>query len=173
MTDLQPVAVSIDGKSLARAIRDLGATHILCVPDTNLRTAIAHLQADYGDRFILTCTEDEAVGVNAGLHMTGWRPAMVIQNNGLFAMVNTLKAISLDAQVPTFLVIGQYGRDPALPVEQNRLRSVRLLEPTLATWGVPFARIDTPQDTARLRGLWDVAQTTSGPAAAIVGAATG
>lgn len=167
-----PVAVSMDGAVLARAIRDLGATHVLCVPDTNLRTAIATLQADYGDAFILACTEDEAVGINAGLYMAGHRPVMVIQNNGLFAMVNTLKAISLDAQVPNFMVIGQYGRDVHVPAEANRLRAVRLLEPTLATWGVPFVRIDSTQDVPRMRAVWDASHAARGPAAAIIGAPT-
>lgn len=166
------LAVSIDGGVLARAIRKLGATHVLCIPDTNLRTAIAALQSDYGSDFILASTEDEAVGITAGLYMTGKKPLMVIQNNGLFAMVNTLKAISLDAQVPTFLVIGQYGRNTNLPVEANRLRSVRLLEPTLATWGVPFVRVDSGQDVDRMQAMWDAAYHARGPAAAIIGAPT-
>jgi hypothetical protein len=86
--------------------------------------------------------------------------------------LNTLKAIALDARVPTFMVIGQYGRDVALPVEQNRLRQVRMLEPTLATWGVPSFRLETPQDLPNLRLAYDRAHAERGPAAAIIGAPT-
>ena len=38
--------------------------------------------------------------MNAGLYMGGENPMMCIQNNGIFASVNTLKAIALDAKVP-------------------------------------------------------------------------
>ena len=65
------------------------------------------------------CTEDEAMGINAGLYMTGHRPMLLIQNNGLYACVNTLKAIALDAQVPTFMLIGQFGRDVNKRVEDS------------------------------------------------------
>lgn len=167
-----PCAVAIDGKVLADAIRALGPTHVICVPDTNLKSAIAALSGLPAPRMLTVCTEDEAMGINAGLYIAGHRPMLLIQNNGLFACVNTLKSIALDAQVPTFMVIGQYGRDVSKPVEDNRLRAVRLLEPTLSVWGVPFARLDSAQDLPRLRALWDRAWADKGPAAALIGAPT-
>jgi sulfopyruvate decarboxylase subunit alpha len=170
--DAGPLAISIDGGVLAEAIRALGATHIICVPDTNLKTAIATLAAMTTPRMLTVCTEDEAMGINAGLYMAGHKPMLLIQNNGLFAAVNTLKSIAVDAQVPTFMVIGQYGRDVNKPIEENNLRAVRLLEPTLKVWDVPFARIESAQDLPQLRVLWDQAWTNKGPTAALVGAPT-
>ena len=58
--DAGPLAISIDGGVLAEAIRALGATHIICVPDTNLKTAIATLAAMTTPRMLTVCTEDEA-----------------------------------------------------------------------------------------------------------------
>lgn len=167
-----PPAVPIDGKVLAEAIAALGVSHVLCVPDTNLRTAIAALATMQRPRMIPVCTEDEAIGINAGLYIAGHRPMLLIQNNGLYACLNTLKAISLDAKVPTFFVIGQYGREVAKRPEDNRLRQVRLLEPTLDTWGVPHYRLENPQDLANLRLAFDRAHAERGPAAAIIGAPT-
>lgn len=171
-TDAGPLAVSIDGRLLAEAIKALGTTHVICVPDTNLKSAIATLAGMATPRMLTVCTEDEAMCINAGLYMTGHRPMLLIQNNGLFAAVNSLKSIALDAQVPTFMVIGQYGRDVNKPVEENRLRAVRLLEPTLSVWGVPFARIDSAQDLPQLRVLWERAWASKGPTAALIGAPT-
>jgi sulfopyruvate decarboxylase subunit alpha len=167
-----PLAISVDGGVLAEAIRALGATHIVCVPDTFLRSAIAELVAKGSPCMLTVCTEDEAMGINAGLYMAGHKPMLLIQNNGLFASVNTLKSIAVDAQVPTFMVIGQYGRDVNKPIEENPLRAVRLLEPTLRVWDVPFARIESAQDLPLLRALWDQAWAENRPAAALIGAPT-
>jgi sulfopyruvate decarboxylase TPP-binding subunit len=112
------------------------------------------------------------MGINAGLYMTGHRPMLLIQNNGLYACLNTLKAIPLDAQVPTFMLIGQFGRDVNKTVEANPRRAVNRLEPTLEVWGVPFVRLEGPADLPNLQTAWDIAWSTKGPSAAIVGAPT-
>ena len=171
-TTAGPVAVSIDGVALARAVRALGPTHIICVPDTVQKSAIAELAAHAPPQLIYCCTEDEAMGINAGLYMTGHRPMLLIQNNGLYACLNTLKAIPLDAQVPTFMLIGQFGRDVNKTVEANPRRAVNRLEPTLEVWGVPFVRLEGPADLPNLQTAWDIAWSTKGPSAAIVGAPT-
>jgi len=166
------IALPIDGRSIADEIRALGVSHIVCIPDTNLKTVIADLHRPGSPQMIYACTEDEAMGINAGLYVTGHRPMLLIQNNGLLACINTLKAIALDSKVPTLMLIGQFARRVNLKVEDNPLRAVRLLEPTLDTWGVPYFRLEVPDDLPNLRKAWDTAWTTSGPAAAIVGAPT-
>jgi sulfopyruvate decarboxylase TPP-binding subunit len=165
-------AAGIAGTALADAIRALGVTHIICVPDTNLRTTISALSEHDVPRFIYSCTEDEALGINTGLYITGHRPMLLIQNNGLYACINTLKAMPLDAQVPTFLLIGQFGRDVTKPVEANPRRAVNRLEPTLETWGVPHFRVETIDDLPNVKRAWETAWENRGPAAAIVGAPT-
>ncbi len=165
-------ASEIDGSILAAAVRAIGASHIICVPDTNLRTTIAALHADGGPRFIYPCTEDEAIGINAGLYITGHKPMLLIQNNGLYACINTLKAMPLDAQIPTFFLIGQFGRDITKPVEENSRRAVNRLEPTLSAWSVPYYRIETADDIGKVQLAWDEAWESRGPTAAIVGAPT-
>lgn len=172
LTTANLVAQSIEGRLLANAIRDLGITHVLSVPDTNLRTVIAHLGAGTQPQMMYVCTEDEALGINAGLYITGHKPMLLIQNNGLYACMNTLKALALDAQVPTFMLIGQFGRDVTKTVESNSKRMVHRLEPTLTTWGVPFFRIEGPDDIGNMRRAWDIAWNKKGPAAAIIGAPT-
>jgi sulfopyruvate decarboxylase TPP-binding subunit len=165
-------ATALDGVQLADAVRALGVSHIICIPDTNLRTTIASLVAAEPPRMIYACTEDEAIGIHTGLYITGHKPMLLIQNNGLYACINTLKAMPLDAQIPTFFLIGQFGRDAKLAVEDNPRRAVHRLEPTLATWDVPFFRIESPDDIGNVRRAWDTAWQRLGPAAAIVGAPT-
>lgn len=167
-----PKALAIEGRKLARAVADLGVTHVVIVPDTNLKSAISALHEYRSLQIIYACTEDEAMGINAGLYMAGRKPMLLVQNNGLFACVNTLKSIALDACVPTFMLIGQYGRDVTKDIESNRLRAVRLLEPTLAVWDVPSFRIDKDEDLPALRTAWDLCRSRKGPTAAVVGAPT-
>ncbi len=167
-----PMVIGIDGRLLADTIAALRPTHILCVPDTNLKSAIAALTQMPTLRLLNVCTEDEAMGINAGLYMAGHRPMLLMQNNGAFASLNTLKSIALDARVPTFMVIGQYGRDVNKSAKENQLRAVRLLEPTLSVWSVPAAQIESPQDLSQLRAMWDRAWSEKCPTAAIIGAPT-
>jgi sulfopyruvate decarboxylase subunit alpha len=167
-----PVALSISGEAIAQAIKDIGITHVITVPDTYIKSTIAALEQPGMPKMVYVCTEDEAMGVNAGLHIAGHKPMMLIQNNGLYACVNTLKTIALDAQVPTFILIGQYLRDVTKTVEDNKPRAVRLLEPTLKVWDVPIFRLERPEDVGNIRLAWELSQKNQGPTAAIVGAPT-
>jgi sulfopyruvate decarboxylase TPP-binding subunit len=166
------VAISIDGSVLAREIAGLGITHVITVPDTIQKTLIAALEKQGSPKMLYVSTEDEAVGINAGLYIAGRNPMLLIQNKGLYACVNALRGIALEASVPTLMLVGQHTRDVTKPVEQNASRSVRLLEPMLAALGIPFFRMESPQELGALRNAWQRAQEDRGPAAAIVGAPT-
>src|SRR5690606_24282105 len=115
------LAISIPAQQLLNAIAAVGVTHVITVPDTHMKSLLDLMAEQDAVRLLTVCTEDEAIGINAGLFIAGHRPMMLIQNNGLYACVNALKAIALDAQVPTVMLIGQYGRDTSTPVEENRL----------------------------------------------------
>lgn len=166
------VAISIDGQVLARAIAALGITHVITVPDTVQKTLIVALEEQGAPKMLYVSTEDEAVGINAGLYIAGRKPMLLIQNKGLFACVNALRGIALEASVPTMMLVGQHTRDVAKPVEQNVSRSVRLLEPMLAALEIPFFRMESPQDLGALRDAWQRAEACRCPAAAILGAPT-
>ena len=171
-TPAEPAARGVEASVIHAELRALGIDHVVCIPDSYQKTLIALLQDDPGIRFITACTEDEAMGINAGLYVGGKNPMLVIQNNGIFASINTIKAIPLDARVPTFIFVGQYQRDPALPIEESKSRAVRMVEPTLDTWGVPHYRLEGPQDVGNIRAAYERAHETMGPSALIVGAPT-
>ena len=172
MTEAPKVATGVSAETIAAEIDALGITHVVCVPDSFQRTLIARWQAGYGPRFIGVCTEDEGMGVNAGLYMGGKNPMMCIQNNGIFASINTLKAIALDAKVPTFIMVGQFQRDVNKTIEEQSSRAVRMLEPTLDSWGVPYWRIEGPDDISGIRNAYERAWADQGPAVVIIGAPT-
>lgn len=166
-------ARSLDPAALLRAIRAVGITQVITVPDTHQRTLLALLAEADDPRLITVCTEDEAIGINAGLYAGGARPMLLMQNNGLYACLNTLKAIPLDARVPTFMLIGEHGRDLALPSRENADLSVRMLEPTLELWRVPYYRLERPEDLSSFKHAYGRCQDSGGPVAVLVGAPTG
>ncbi|MGH9752962.1 MAG: thiamine pyrophosphate-binding protein [Blastocatellia bacterium] len=165
-------ARAVDAQALLDAIRSAGITHVITVPDTHQRTLLALLAETDRPKLITVCAEDEAIGVNAGLYIGGARPMLLIQNNGLYACLNTLKAIPLDAEVPTFMLIGEHGRDVTRPSRENADRAARMLEPTLEAWSVPYYRLEGPEDLDSFERAYRQCQEQGGPVALLVGAPT-
>jgi len=143
-------AESVPAELLHAAIRSLGITHIVTVPDTHQKTLLARLFEDPEIRVVTLSTEDDAIGVTAGLYMGGAVPMMIIQQLGVFASINSLRGIALDMNVPTLIMAGLFGRDVSKSTAENRSRSVRLVEPLLDSLEVPHYAIDGAGDV----GLW-------------------
>jgi sulfopyruvate decarboxylase TPP-binding subunit len=165
-------AESVPAEILHQAIRDLGITHVVTVPDTHQKTLLARLFEDGDIRVVTVATEDDAFGVTAGLYMGGAVPMMVIQQLGVFAGVNALRGIALDMNVPTLVLAGLFGRDVSKPTSENRARSVRLVEPLLDSLEVPHYAIDGPDDAGLLRQAFDESRVRNGPVIVFVGAPT-
>lgn len=171
-TQTTNVADSIPAALLHDVIRDLGVTHVLSVPDTHQKTLLALLMSDEAFSTITLSTEDEALCVNAGLWIGGAEPLVVIQNVGLFAAMNVLRGVSMDMNVPTCMLVGQYGREVDRPVEESATSGVRLIEPLLQTLGVSFYRVDHEADVGLLRTAFDESRRERKPVVILIGAPT-
>jgi sulfopyruvate decarboxylase subunit alpha len=166
------VAVSVPAETLHREIKQFGITHVVTVPDTHQRSLLARLFVDPEIRTITVATEDEAMGVNAGLYMGGATPMLVIQQLGLFASVNTLRGLALDMNVPTFIMAGLYGRDVSKTVDDNPQRSVHQIAPLLEALDVPHYLLEGPNDVRIVRRAFQQSRETSGPVVVLIGAPT-
>src|SRR6266571_5689304 len=165
-------AKSVPAELLHEAIRELGVTHVVTVPDTHQRTLLDRLYEDPDIRVITVTTEDDAIGVNAGLYMGGAVPMLVVQQLGLFASMNALRGIALDMNVPTLILAGLFGRDVSKSTADNRARSVRLVGPLLDSVEVPHYAIDGPGDVGCIKAAFDESRTRCGPVVVFVGAPT-
>jgi sulfopyruvate decarboxylase TPP-binding subunit len=156
------------------ALRDAGCDHVVTVPDWVQIAMHQRLEAgEPGLPVIGCCAEDQAVTVAAGLTIGGRRPVVVVQNQGLYACVNTIRAVALDARVPLVFMVGQFGRetanfgrDPAL----SRRRMVSLLEPLLGAMGVASWRLETAADLAHVATAFAHAHAQRTAAVLVVGA---
>jgi sulfopyruvate decarboxylase TPP-binding subunit len=171
-TSTTPFADSVPASVLHKAVVALGVTHVLTVPDTHQKTLLASLMQDTSLSTLTFSTEDEAICVNAGLWIGGAEPIVLIQNVGLFAAMNALRGVAMDMRVPTCLVVGQYGRDVNLPIEQDPGSANRLIEPVLSTMDVPHYRLDHGADIGVLQTAFARSRAERRPVVVLIGAPT-
>lgn len=163
----------ISASGLMGALQQAEVTHFVTVPDfvqLALHQAIEH--GDGAMSLVRTCNEDQAVCTAAGLTVGGRSPVIAVQNQGFYACINTVRAVALDARIPTIFLIGQFGRETVnfgAPTRASRRRVVSLLEPMLDTLGIPFWRLENEGDLGTVEEAFFVARSSRRAAALIVG----
>ena len=172
MVEARAVAVSVPAGVIVDELRKLGITHVINVPDTHQRTLLAELSRQSDIRLVTACTEDEAIAINAGLWIGGQRPVLSIQQVGLLAALNNVKGIAMDARIPTCMLVGYFGRDVNRPARDNPATAVRLIEPTLETWGVAYFPLERPEDVRAIADAYRFSVEHSGPSVVLIGAPT-
>jgi sulfopyruvate decarboxylase TPP-binding subunit len=172
MVQAEPVAMPVSARAIVGELLMLGVTHVINVPDTHQRTVLEELTRQSRMRVVTACTEDEAIAINAGLWIGGQRPVLSIQHVGLLAAMNNLKGIAMDAHIPTCILVGYFARDVTRPARDNASTAVRLIEPTLDAWGVPYFPLEAPGDLTAISAAYRHSQETLGPAVVLIGAPT-
>jgi sulfopyruvate decarboxylase subunit alpha len=172
MVQAAPVALSVSAGAIVRELQALGISHVINVPDTHQRTVLSELARQSQIRVLTACTEDEAIAINAGLYIGGQRPMLSIQQVGLLAALNNVKGISMDASIPTCMLVGYFGRDVTRTARDNAARAVSLIEPTLDTWGVPYFPLEGPDDLPAIATAYQHSLDHLGPSVVLVGAPT-
>lgn len=164
---------SVPASEFIGAFKRCGIEYVTTVPDM-LQIALhkALNQAESGIRSINCSTEDQAVETAAGLYAGGKKAAILVQNQGFFAAINSVRALGLDGRIPLFMVIGQFGREwnnlSQDPRKSKRLM-VRMLEPLLETLDIPYWRAEGPNDAQNIELACRAAFDQSRPTALIVG----
>ncbi len=172
MAETAAVAISVPAEAIVREIEALGITHVVNVPDTHQKSVLAVLARRSHPTLITACTEDEAVGVNAGLYVGGKRPMLLIQNTGLLASINCIKGIAMDAGIPTFMLVGLFSRDVTRTPADDPKRVVNRIGPTLDTWDIPWYPLERPDQIGAIAEAYQRSLEIRGPTVALVGAPT-
>lgn len=166
------VATSVPAEDILRQLYALDITDVINVPDTHQRTLLAALARQDRIRLLTVATEDEAIGINAGLYIGGRRPVVSIQQTGLLAAMNTVKGIALDARIPTCMLVGYFARDVTKPARENAARVIHLIEPTLDVWQIAYFPLESPSDITAIPAAYRHSVEQRGPAVVLVGAPT-
>ncbi|QBR04230.1 thiamine pyrophosphate-binding protein [Paraburkholderia pallida] len=163
----------IPASAMIEAFGRAGVSHFVTVPDfVQLALHQAVERGDGGMTLVRACNEDQAVCTAAGLTIAGAKPLIVVQNQGFYACINSVRAVALDAGIPSIFLIGQFGREHdnyGQPTTASRRRVVNLLEPVLGALGVPHWPLEQEADLDAVEAAVHSARTRGGPAALVIG----
>lgn len=163
----------LGGRAAVAALRRNRVDHVITVPDWVQLAMHAQLaQGADGIRLLNLCSENQCITLGAGLTLGGRRPMLVMQNQGLYNCINTLRAVCMDAHIPLVFMVGQFGREYAnlgQDPRQSRRTMVRILEPVLETLDLPFWRMDSADDLDRIEEAYATAHQHRTAALLLVG----
>lgn len=166
------VAVGVDSALIIAELARRGLRWVVTVPDTHQRTLLARIAAAPDFRLTTAATEDEAIGICAGLWWGGVEPLLLVQHAGLFASVNTLRGIGIDMGIPITALAGLYARDPAVSPAESRGSMNRLVIPLLDTLDIPFELMESSWGLGSIGRMQTLARERARPAIVLVGAET-
>jgi sulfopyruvate decarboxylase subunit alpha len=167
----------ISASAAVAALQRNGVDHVVTVPDWVQLSLHDRLHRGVaGIRLINATNENQCVTLAAGLTIGGCKPMLVMQNQGLYNAVNTLRAVCLDAHIPLVFMVGQFGREYAnvgQDPRQSRRTMVRIMEPLLEAIGVPFRRVESDADFEAVDQAYEQAQRDHTAVVLLIGAPMG
>jgi sulfopyruvate decarboxylase alpha subunit len=134
-------------KSVAAGLMQGGIQHVVYVPDTPLSSILRRLEAEGRVPLTLATREEEGIGIAAGLHLGGQRPAVLMQSSGLGNAINALGSLLISYQIPVLLVISLRGELGEWNVAQVPMG--RAVRPILDALGIQHVTPTGTQDLER------------------------
>ena len=92
---------AVPASEFIKAFERCGIEYVTTVPDM-LQIALHNALEEPGSkiRSINCSTEDQAIETAAGLYAGGKKVAVLVQNQGFFAAINSVRALGLDGRIP-------------------------------------------------------------------------
>ena len=145
-----------------RTLVSAGITHVVGLPDSISGPLFDAVSRHPAMRLVTVTREGEAFAIACGLWIGGAHPLVVIQNTGFLESGDSLRGTAqrMAAPIPMLITGRGYRKMLAAGVSPDDEKTSELLtradvdstalytEPTLAAWGVPFARCAGDDDPA-------------------------
>lgn len=129
------------GQQICTALKRLGFTHVVWLPDSALGAWEEDLESDPELQLVRVSREGEAWQIAAGLLVGGKRPMVMIQCTGLFESGDAMRNVLFDMQLPLCALIGYRSY-----LSENSSDSARrFTEPVLKAWDLDYLLIDAPE----------------------------
>jgi sulfopyruvate decarboxylase TPP-binding subunit len=179
--------MQVDGGHLLDVLIEGGMTHLVGLPDTISSALVDAVECHEDVRYVPVTREGEAFAVAAGLWVGGAEPVVVIQNTGLLESGDSLRGTAVRMGVPLLCLItyrgyatmAAAGLEPGLEprsgaLEQSALvrpdvdTTALLTEPTLRSWEIPTAFVDSREDLPTVIKMWERARLDSRPVAVLL-----
>lgn len=154
-------------KLIYQALKASGVRLLSALPETWLVHLIRMAEDDPEMRLVRLAKEEEAVGISAGAHLAGVKSAMLMQNHGFLAAINSIVSFAHLYKIPLLMLIsyrGTFGeRDPWQTEGGN------VTEPLLRALGIPYLFLDDPAAVAkRIREAQTLAESSLRPVALLL-----
>lgn len=143
------IATAVPADVVLAAIREVGFTHVVTVPDTHQKTVLDALD-QAGLPVVRAATEDDVAGICAGLWMADRKPLALIQQLGLFAGANAIRGVTHDMRIPLAVLAGMYGREVDRTVEDSDNSAVRLCLPLLDALELRWRLVEGPEQADQI-----------------------
>ena len=155
-----------DGREVVQTLKQLGVTHVVWLPDSEIGAWESALVAEPSIRLVRACREGEVLGITAGLIIGGARPVAMIQCTGMFEAGDALRNVVHDLGLPLFLVIGyrSYLDREKIPNDSAR----EFAEPILKAWRIPYRLLERAEQLRELAEQYRESQAKGTAAAVLV-----
>ena len=152
------------GREIATTLTELGVTHAIWVPDSEMGAWEAELEAAKALTLLRVCREGEAWPLAAGLHLGGAAPLVIMQVTGLFESGDALRNVLFDLELPIFAILGARSWS----VKGSRDSARRFSLPILDAWGIDRAIVERPGDEPELAAHYRRCRQAGRPGAVLV-----
>jgi sulfopyruvate decarboxylase subunit alpha len=152
-------------QQILAGLKEAGIDLVSSVPDINMLQLINLLYEDKQIMHVPVGREEEGVGVCAGAHLGGKKPALLMQNGGLLNSCNGLTTTALQFGVPILLLI-YYAGD----IGDNAFHMVGLVtEPVLQGLGIKYIVMRDPGKVKQdIAGAVTLANSSKRPVALLL-----
>lgn len=151
------------------ALRELGITHVVSIPDGESRLLYQALVEEPAIEVILPTREGEGIAIAAGLWVGGQQPLVLLQNTGLMEAGDALRGCGIGPRIPLLLLVGWRGYPGAMEGARPIDSAYPYTEPLLDAWGVPHRQLMDDDDLGVLGEMAEAAAASSTPAAVVYG----
>ncbi len=142
-------------------LRDKGVNAVTTVPDFIQFALHDRLRADPDVTYVECAAENQALTTAMGMYIGGLEPIIMVQNQGLFNCINTLRSVGIDGQTPLVVFAGAFGREFSnlgKPLAESRRVMVNRTQPVVEGLGLPFYHIETQDDLPKIATAFDRAR---------------
>lgn len=152
---------SVPASRVHAILKDKGVNAVTTVPDFIQFALHDRLKADADITYVECAAENQALTTAMGLYVGGKEPIVMMQNQGLFNCLNSLRSVGIDAGIPLVLFVGAFGREFAnlgQPLTESRRVMVNRTPPVVEALQLPFFHLETPDDLPKVGEAFDTAR---------------
>jgi sulfopyruvate decarboxylase TPP-binding subunit len=155
-----------EGVEAVRKLEELGITHVIWLPDSELGTWHRALSGSHKVTLIRVCREGEAFGIAAGLQVAGARPVVVIQCTGFYEAGDAIRNVVHDLGLPIFMIVGYRGYYGGIAGRKDT--AATFLEPICTAWQLPYKVFTKESKIDELASYYRDSQAQNRAAAALI-----